>query len=323
VKWLAIREGLRERAQVLMRLRRVLRRLSAYLARDGLKGWAHFTAELIFWRLANARAVYRLWRWKKLIRESGACGPFRDIEGVRFYLNPKDTGLSAELAVEGMHEPKLTAALRGLLRPGMVLVDVGANIGYFALLAARCVSPGGKVIALEPFPESYRLLQKNVKANGFGNVVTLQVAAGVAAGHAALYVYERANWNSLGPPRAGVIGAVPVRVEPLDVVLSGEERVDVVRMDVEGAEYDVLLGARGILARDLPYLVIEVHRRLLGEGGYRRLREFVLDLGYDKWLTWQRWQEEIVWPAGVAAMLRFDGLLANECWILGSSRRES
>ena len=304
-----------------MRVRRVLRRLSAYLARDGIKGLAHFTAELIFWRLANARAIYRLWRWKKLIRESGAFGPWREIDGVRFYLNAKDTGLSAELAVEGVHEPRLTAALRQLLRPGMVVADVGANIGYFALLAARRVSPGGKVIALEPFPESYCLLVKNVRANGLANVVPLQVAAGDAARCATLHVYEKANWNRLGAPGPGVLGAVPVQVEALDILLSAERRVDLVRMDVEGAEYEVLLGARGILTRDLPYLVIEVHRQLLGEVSYRRLRELLLDLGYDEWFTWQRWQEEIVWPAAAARILRFNAWLANECWIVGSSKK--
>ena len=299
-----------------MRYKRVLKRLRGYLARDGIRGCLDFGAELLFGRFVNARAAYRLWKWRTMLRRSKSAPIYREVDGLRVYLNPKDVGLCAELAVEGVHEPRLTRLFCAILKPGMVVIDVGANIGYFTLLAARRVSPKGKVVALEPFPESYELLEKNVRVNECSNVIAVKLAAGARSGSHTLYVHERRNWNTLAKREGPIVGELSVQVESLDALLAREDRVDVIRMDVEGAEYDVLLGARKTLLRHAPLLVMEVHPSLLGEVRYRGLRDLLLEAGYEWWMAWQRWEDEIVWPAVIASLLRFNAWLGTECWIL-------
>ncbi|MBI5622172.1 MAG: FkbM family methyltransferase [Elusimicrobia bacterium] len=147
------------------------------------------------------------------------------------------------------------------VEPGATVVDVGAHIGTFALLAARMVGPSGRVVALEPSPATLELLRRNVALNGLSWVKVHPVGAAEAEGTAELFTASgldnpAADTLSPTPGRRGVM----VRLARLDDVLAQEgcTRVDLLKLDVEGAELRALAGAPRTLALTRR-IVMEVH----------------------------------------------------------------
>ena len=133
---------------------------------------------------------------------------------------------------------------------GGVMVDVGAHVGMVSLRAARRVGPSGHVHSVEPTPANGDALLLNAEANELGNVTLHRCAAGSARGVAALHSMGLSYLNSLvgANPYNGELEAVEVPVEPLDELVHG--RVDAIKIDVEGAELDVLAGAERVLAEN-------------------------------------------------------------------------
>ena len=129
-----------------------------------------------------------------------------------------DPGISRELALYKVHEPLATRLLMQTLRPGMNVVDIGGNIGYYAMLEARLVGPTGMVIAIEPMPKNSERLCQNVQANGYQNIRIHKVAIGDRNGTALMYISEKSNWHSLHPPPSSK-GGMKVPVSTLDSLL--------------------------------------------------------------------------------------------------------
>lgn len=142
-----------------------------------------------------------------------------------------------------------------LLRPGMRVADVGANIGYYALLFARAVGPQGAVFCCEPEPDNLVELERTLSWNGFANVRVMPVAVGDRDGEAFLArgVNGKVSANG-GPPPPGAV-AVPLR--RLDTLFP--HGVDLLKVDVEGYEGRVLDGAERLLREHRPVLVVELH----------------------------------------------------------------
>lgn len=140
----------------------------------------------------------------------------------------------------------------------MVVVDVGANVGFHTVVAARAVSPRGHVYAVEPVPWTVAVLQANVWRHGCGDVVTvLPVAAGAAADEMELAIpAEGRSGTELAPLGSG---GARVRLEPLDELVPAGA-VDLLKIDVEGAELGVLAGAERLL-EESPRLVVVVEFR--------------------------------------------------------------
>ena len=165
------------------------------------------------------------------------------------------------------YEIGTTRLLQEIIEPGMVVIDAGAHVGYFTLLAARQVGPHGKVYAFEPNPANYRLLRQNIEFNGYDNIVATQKAVSKSGGVAQLVLSSRDNGThslySQGLPNAEKIS---VDMISLDEFLADEgwPKVDLVKMDVEGAELDVLEGMGRLLqmSPDLR-LVMEFNPALL------------------------------------------------------------
>jgi FkbM family methyltransferase len=144
------------------------------------------------------------------------------------------------------------------VRPGATVIDVGANIGYNAIYAARLAGPRGCVIALEPTPDTLTVLRHNVIASGLSNVAIEAVAAGGLGGTQEFFVRgEVSAVNSLYPDSryAHVTSVLRVPVVLLDDLVDGQ--VDVVKIDVEGAELDVLEGMSRILHWPGVTLIVE------------------------------------------------------------------
>lgn len=187
----------------------------------------------------------------------------RTVEGFLIHVDPSDFAVGHTVARTGSYEPEVSAALRGRLSPGATFVDVGANIGWFSLLAAGLVGPAGRVLAVEPNPLNVALLERSAKDNGFDNIEVLCVALAETAGVVALET-DGSNGRVIpvdGPPDKPFRASFVVAAEPLDDLLAkaGITRVDVMKVDVEGAEPMALRGARRALERDHPVLVSEFY----------------------------------------------------------------
>lgn len=155
-------------------------------------------------------------------------------------------------------EPATQRCLDRLLEPGRTAVDVGANIGFLTARMARSVGPEGRIWALEPEPANLEILRRNMKRNGLADRVRIvPQAAGAGDASRRLYLGGHGMGHSFHPGEAGPTAAsVEVRQSSLDDLVEGP--VDLVKIDVEGAELDVLAGMDRLLAEnpDL-HLVVE------------------------------------------------------------------
>lgn len=166
--------------------------------------------------------------------------------------------LAAYLEHRGHPEPGLSAIMLGQLTTGGTFVDVGANLGLYTVAAARLVGPTGHVVALEPTPRTARVLRENIQLNGLlelGTVDVHECAAGAAAGTARLALHDADSGHNSLYADEGTTGTVEVDVVRLDDLVPVGTRVDVVKIDVEGAELEVLEGMRRV-AQDNPSVVV-------------------------------------------------------------------
>ncbi|GCD43748.1 FkbM family methyltransferase [Streptomyces paromomycinus] len=164
----------------------------------------------------------------------------------------------------GVWEPHLTRWLERRLRPGDVFVDVGANIGYYSLLASRLVGEKGAVVALEASPDFHRVLRKQVALNGCGNVRAVNAAISDREEMLTFILASSHNMgaNSIVPYAGEAESTFEVAAQPLSDVLSADElaRARVIKIDVEGAEGSVVRGLDPLLDQLRPdaELAIEV-----------------------------------------------------------------
>jgi FkbM family methyltransferase len=156
------------------------------------------------------------------------------------------------------YEPEL-AYLERILSPGRVFVDVGANFGIYTLVASRLVGDAGRVIAFEPSIQSFPVLQKNIALNNQDNVLALRTALSERGGRAWLYHALDPVCDSLGRDSSSDGAGEEVVLDSFDNVLkeSGLDRVDVIKVDVEGAEELVLRGAIRSLTTYSPVVIFE------------------------------------------------------------------
>lgn len=184
----------------------------------------------------------------------------------KLYVPGSDVGFGAHVMMEGVWEGWLTTFVIPRLKPGMVAVDVGANHGYYTLLFADLVEEKGQVVAFEPHPNTARLLRRSVMVNGFQNRTAVIEAAAVAKDGETLNLYkhpgEPKNARLVSGAEAKGNDVAEVKGVTLDTALSAYERIDFMKIDVEGAEEATVLGALGIIRRDRPDILLEfnVHR---------------------------------------------------------------
>lgn len=185
-------------------------------------------------------------------------------------LDAYDPGISKTLAMFGKRELEHRAILTSVLKSGMTCVDIGANIGYYAIMEARLVGPAGKVYAVEPAPANIAFLLRNISRNGVDDVVeVIPGAISNANGTAAFHLSAMSNVHSFHPTSfrtgervASMTGAtIPVRTYDVPAFLSGRRRVDLVRMDIEGHEVEVFEAiARAVCAGQFRGMILfETH----------------------------------------------------------------
>lgn len=151
----------------------------------------------------------------------------------------------------GPHEPGTTRLFRELLKPGMTVVDVGAHVGYYTLLAARQVGEVGRVYAFEPHPDNYNMLVRNVENNGYANVFAIRKAIDSELGCRVLFLgHGTSLTHSLYADKSLRADSIRVETTTLDAyfVQEGWPRIDLVKMDIEGAEPAALRGMKELIA---------------------------------------------------------------------------
>jgi FkbM family methyltransferase len=164
----------------------------------------------------------------------------------------------------GWLEIDVQEAIKRLLAQGDVFYDIGANIGFFALVGARQVGPDGAAYAFEPVPDNAQAIREGAKLNGLPNLEVIEGAVGSRAGRDRLLLVEDLSWSHLesqGGWHPGTVDTLEVEVVTIDeLVRSGRIRPpDLVKIDVEGAEVDVLRGMRATIEEHQPAIVCELH----------------------------------------------------------------
>jgi FkbM family methyltransferase len=179
-------------------------------------------------------------------------------------------------------DPLTTRAVRRLLRPGMVAVDVGAHVGYYTLLLASCVGAAGRVIAVEPVEANLELLRLNVEQGAAAPVEICACAAGARDGFREFHITDSSDTHGLyGHPLQATLRIERVDERRLDTLVKG--RVDLVKVDVEGAELEVLEGMERLLdGPPPPALVLEWNPACLRRAGRdpASLPAFLANRGY-------------------------------------------
>jgi len=172
----------------------------------------------------------------------------------------------------GSYEIDKQLALSKHLRRGGVFYDIGANVGFYSLLAARKLGPRGRVYAFEPLPANLRLLHRHLDLNRTANVIVHASAIAEQSGTAQFVVDDSSAQGSLGEH-----GELSVDVTSIDALLAdGLPPPDVIKMDIEGAEVDALRGAGQCLQQHRPLLFVATH----GEDVHQQTLELLDDHGY-------------------------------------------
>ena len=200
---------------------------------------------------------------------------------------PKDKGISEELSIFKIHEPLNTKYLTEQLKENMVCLDIGANIGYFAFLESSKVGHLGKVIAVEPAPLTFKLLEKNIKIQKNQNISSYNFAFSDEENMVDFFVSSSSNWSRIIGEKDSYHGdkgkIIKIKSKTVDNFLTELklEKLDLIRIDLEGYEFEIFNGARNTLVKFKPMLQIEVHRDYMGLEKSLKFFKNLKDLGYD------------------------------------------
>lgn len=214
------------------------------------------------------------WEWTKFLNHEITL----PLTSMRLKVRPFD-GAGRLLRYFGEEGDDLLSFLRSAIKPGMTVVDVGANIGSVSVPCSRLVGEQGKIIAIEGDEGTADLLRKNLLLNNCANVDVRSVCVGEEHGHVDFYVNSDSSKSSI-IRHATCTSPIRTEITTLDALLADQERLDVLKIDVEGADYKVLLGATGSIETHKPSIIIvETNAdgdnicRFLVDRGYR-LREY-------------------------------------------------
>jgi len=222
------------------------------------------------------------------------------IFGTNLTLPPRRRkGIAEELLLYGVHEPAATAQYQRLLSPGMAVVDVGTNLGYYLAVASARLGSEGRIIGIEADPELYEIASLNAEQME-ANITVLHAAISDSAGEADFYPSEISNWGSLRRDSA-LQQSAPVRVQTITLDMLCEQQnvnPDAIRMDIEGLEAAALAGAERVL-RQRPIIFMELHLYILTP----EEKEFIADRlsAYTRFLVIDRYYD---WPFSSAVARR-------------------
>jgi len=258
----------------------MLRKLQTILFSGLIKARKRLSGKGISKIVPGTQAIYELlfrlfWPNKNVV----------EVQGSKMYVNVFDTDPSMRrtfraYALNRVHEESTTILFRSIVKEGDVVVDLGANVGYFTLLAAKLVGSKGKVYAFEPEPRNYGYLLKNIQLNGYDNVVASQKAVADRRGTVRLFFCRYDTGHHTIQKYDGILAYRPdfvdvkkefVEVDQLcldDFFKGIMTPVNVIKMDVEGAEMLALAGMEQLIKRNKKLvMLIEFFPLLISEMG--------------------------------------------------------
>jgi FkbM family methyltransferase len=203
--------------------------------------------------------------------------------GITLWLDPV-THFGQHVMSTGGYEAQMTSLLKGLMRKGDVFVDVGANEGYYSVLASLA-SEGGRVFALEPQSRLVPVIEENLRLNGCGNATVSHMALSDCAGEGTLHLQASTNTGSSGffNPRSRGTGTESVATMPMDDYFATHQigPVRLMKVDCEGAEKLVMAGGRETLrSRCVEILAWEYHPGIVSEEEIAEMDAFLKECGY-------------------------------------------
>ena len=221
--------------------------------------------------------------------------PFRFIDryGHSYFLDPAVDQLFYLVYHKGHEDEAEFAYCRNFISKGMTVFDIGANMGLYSLILAKCTGETGSLHAFEPYDNIYKRLVNNLLDNGYHWAKANQLALSDKLGSLTLHIYETyTGWNTIGA-RKIILGGREIRPDRAENVATttldeycakhGVDKIDLAKIDVEGAEFLVLKGARGLLAKKkIGAILMEISTHTLGAAGSscREVFEFMSGFGY-------------------------------------------
>jgi FkbM family methyltransferase len=218
-----------------------------------MRGWLFWLFKRIR-RLLSGKGIGRKFPFVRKVHEYVYCHlrpegiALCNINGLKIYAEGKSV-MARFLGLDVSYEEETTKLFTEIVRDGMNVLDLGANVGYYTLLAGSQVGERGRVFAFEPWQGSFSLLQKNIEVNGFKNITAVPKAVSSRCGRRELFLAKDPVHHSLALEN----GSKSVEVDVITVDEFVRERnisVDVVKMDVEGAESDVLEGMADTISKN-------------------------------------------------------------------------
>jgi FkbM family methyltransferase len=183
---------------------------------------------------------------KKILKnlEKSLKTEFSIIQGSKMYLDPGD---SLDLSINGVYGELDTKIIRDNIKEGDIVIDVGANIGYYTLIFAQLVGASGKVFAFEPEPKNFEILKKNIEVNNYQNIIAEQKIVSDESGMVKLFIAEKGIVGHRLQQKTDSQKFIEVESILLDNYLKNlnlSEKINFIKIDVEGAEVKVLEGSK-------------------------------------------------------------------------------
>jgi FkbM family methyltransferase len=204
--------------------------------------------------------------------------------GFKMHINVGDF-IGRHIYLHGDYEPGVSRMFSKILQQGSNIIDIGANIGYFSLLSSSIVGQKGKVFSFEASPSIYNNLKNNLTLNNANNVYASSNAIGDEEGEVEFFEANELNLGISSLRNLGEQASKKVRVKmiTLDSYITDFPTIDLIKIDVEGAEMKVLKGMELLIDRDLPFIIFEVTDHMLKELGSSRIEllDWLKEKGYD------------------------------------------
>ncbi len=250
--------------------------------------------------LSRARATYpwvkRCLAWlPDILRSQEGIIRHGEAKGLRFNSGQSNVGF-----LLGSADPRLQSIFKLLVNPGAVVYDIGANVGFFTVLAAKLTGPAGRVLAFEPLKENSNVLEHNVQLNNFTHVTVRDFAVADRDGTAEFLLSGNATFGGLANSTERVenqVGKTDVRVSRLDSVVHHDSLPlpRIIKIDVEGGEAAVLDGAAETIQKARPILIIELHgTNAVISGKLKALGYFPVVPGGTAAITEAHWNAQVV-----------------------------
>ena len=225
--------------------------------------------------------------FQKIDLLSGLSKTITTKNGLRFQLR-LDDWIQENIFFLDEYEHEESEFLKRNLKESDVVVDIGANIGYHSLLAASLVGGSGQIYSFEPLEENFRSFLRNIKLNSFDNVHAFNL--GVSDKPKILNLYLNSEKGNMG--MASEFGEtnnhLHQTIEAIDMDTFFKkhpvQKIDVIKIDIEGGEYPALLGMKNTLDRFSPYILIELDDAIINKTPYSKkdIVDFLIDLNYQK-----------------------------------------